>query len=164
MTQFSTSTNNVPGGDTGTLALVASYANYPDAQRAVDYLSDQRFPVERLSIVGDGLKVIEQVTGRLNWGRALTTGLLSGAVTGAIIGLLFGLFSLSGAATFAIFLYGLIFGAIIGAVWSLIGYAFSGGRHDFTSVGGMRADRYNVIAASSVVDDAKRLLARMPSR
>lgn len=164
MTQFPTSMNNIPGGDPGTLALVASYANYQDAQRAVDYLSDQRFPVERLTIVGDGLKVIEQVTGRLNWGRALGTGLLSGAVTGAIIGLLFGLFALSGAATFAIFLYGLIFGAIVGAVWSLIGYAFSGGRRDFTSVGGMRADRYNVMAAPNFVDDAKRLLAGMPSR
>ena len=32
--------------------LVASYRTYAEAQRAVDFLSDQRFPVERLSIVG----------------------------------------------------------------------------------------------------------------
>jgi len=29
---------------------VATYATYPEAQRAVDYLSDQRFSVERVAM------------------------------------------------------------------------------------------------------------------
>lgn len=53
---------------------VASYPTYAEAQRAVDYLSDQKFPVERAAIVAEGLRFVEQVTGRLNWGRALLNG------------------------------------------------------------------------------------------
>ena len=34
------------------------------AQRIVDYLSDHRFSVEQVTIVGAGLNLIEQVTGR----------------------------------------------------------------------------------------------------
>ena len=47
--------------------VVASYESYAEAQAAVDALSDQRFPVERLSIVGSDLRIVEQITGRLNW-------------------------------------------------------------------------------------------------
>ena len=34
--------------------VVASYGNYAEAQRAVDYLSDNSFPVEKVTIVGRG--------------------------------------------------------------------------------------------------------------
>ena len=36
---------------------VATYATYPEAQRAVDYLSDQKFPVERTAIVGEPISI-----------------------------------------------------------------------------------------------------------
>ena len=52
---------------------VASYDTYAEAQRAVDYLSDEKFSVEHVAIVAEGLRFVEQVTGRLNWGRALLT-------------------------------------------------------------------------------------------
>jgi hypothetical protein len=32
--------------------VVASYSSYRDAERAVDFLSDRRFPVQRVAIVG----------------------------------------------------------------------------------------------------------------
>lgn len=144
--------------------VIASFDDYAGAQRAVDYLSDQRFPVERIAIVGEGLKLVEQVTGRLTWGRALGSGLLSGAVIGLLIGLLFGLFALSSAALLSLLLYGLVMGAVFGALWALIGYALTGGRRDFTSVGGMRADRYNVLTDPEVAEEAHRLLARLPAR
>ncbi len=38
---------------------VATYATYAEAQRAVDYLSDQQFPVERVAIVAEGLRFVE---------------------------------------------------------------------------------------------------------
>ena len=40
---------------------VASYDDYAEAERAVDYLSDHGFPVERVAIVGHGLRYVEQV-------------------------------------------------------------------------------------------------------
>ena len=42
---------------------------YPEAERAVDKLSDSDFPVGRVAIVGTGLKLVEQVAGRTTTGR-----------------------------------------------------------------------------------------------
>ena len=38
--------------------LLATYNSYPEAQRAVDYLSDKGFPVQNLAIVGTDLRNI----------------------------------------------------------------------------------------------------------
>ena len=46
---------------------IATYANYSDAERAVDYLSDNGFPVQRVAIVGSDVRPVEQVVGRLNY-------------------------------------------------------------------------------------------------
>lgn len=142
---------------------VATYTVYREAQRAVDYLSDQRFPVERVAIVAEGLRFEEQVTGRLSWGRALLNGALGGASTGLFIGFIFGLFSLITPLVSALTLafYGLIFGAIVGALFGLLFYAFSGGQRDFTSVGNIRAQRYDIVVDSEVASEAERLLAAL---
>ena len=135
---------------------VASYTDYADAQKAVDYLSDNDFPVEHTAIVAEGLKLVEQVTGSLNYGKAILNGLASGATTGIFIGLIFGLFAFAPLLTMV--LYGLIAGAIAGALLGLIGYAMSGGKRDFTSIGGMQAERYNVMVDNDFVDEAERVL------
>jgi FtsH-binding integral membrane protein len=46
-----------------------------------------------------------------------------------------------------------------GAVFGLISHTFPGGRRDFSSVGGMRADSYDVVADEEVAEEASRLLA-----
>jgi hypothetical protein len=58
---------------------VARFDDYETAQRAVDRLSDDGFPVETLDIVGSDLRLVERVTGRLG-------GLAIGAVWGAVFG------------------------------------------------------------------------------
>lgn len=141
---------------------LAAYDTYEEAQRAVDHLSDERFEVRRVAIVGEGMKMVEQVTGRLDWGRALANGAGGGALTGAFIGFLFGLFVLPG--PFALALWGLLLGAVVGAIMGGIGYAMSGGRRDFTSVGRMQADRYLVMVDAEVAEEARRVLARLPAR
>lgn len=140
---------------------IAVYQTYAEAQRAVDYLSDQRFPVERVAIVAEGLNFVEQVTGRLTYGRAILSGVVSGAVTGVLISLIFSLFSLV-PSLLQFLLYGLVAGAIIGAIFSLISYALSGGRRDFSSVSGIQADRYNVQVDAEVANEATQLLNNMP--
>lgn len=151
----------------GTRRPVATYGTYREAQRAVDYLSDQNFPVQRAAIVGEGIRLVEQVTGRLNYGRALLNGALSGASTGLFVALLFGLFGFfgpaAGAAILSLALYGLVFGAILGAVLGLVGYALTGGQRDFTSVSGMQAERFVVMVDGEVADDAARLLSTLPA-
>src|SRR3954462_8613370 len=76
---------------------VGSYDSYERAQAAVDFLSDQKFPVENVTIIGSDLRQVEQVTGRLTMGRAVAAGAAGGAWWGLFVGLLLGLFSTGGA-------------------------------------------------------------------
>lgn len=141
--------------------VLASYDSYAEAQRAVDYLSDQRFPVERISIVAEDLRFVEQVTGRKGYGQAALQGAGSGAVIGLFFGFFLGLFSLIDPLVSALLvaLYGLIFGAILGAIIGLVSHSLSGGQRDFSSIAGMEAGRYNVVADEEVAAEASRLLA-----
>jgi hypothetical protein len=45
--------------------VIASFASYADAERAVDHLTDASFPVEYADIVGRDLRLVERVTGRM---------------------------------------------------------------------------------------------------
>lgn len=45
---------------------VGSYATYAEAQRAVNHLTDEGFPVEDLTIVGVDLMLVERVLGPLS--------------------------------------------------------------------------------------------------
>jgi hypothetical protein len=139
---------------------IASYGNYAEAERAVDFLSDKGFPVERVAIVGTGLRTVEQVAGRLTVGRAAISGAGSGAMIGLLFGLLFGLF-FSGPAFFGVVLYGLVAGAVFGAIFGAISQAAQRGRRDFASVRGMQAERYEVQVEHEFSARAKQLLTEL---
>jgi hypothetical protein len=147
---------------TSSRTTVATYADYRDAERAVDFLSDKGFPVERAAIVGTGLKTVEQIAGRLTTGKAALMGAAQGAMVGLIFGLLFGLF-FEGPAFFGVILYGLILGALFGAAFAAIGQAMQGGRRDFASVRGMQAERYELQVDHEASAQAKQLLAELPA-
>jgi hypothetical protein len=72
---------------------LAVYDDYAAAQKAVDFLSDNKFPVEQCMIVGTDLKRIERITGRLTTGRVALGGLLSGIWLGIFVGLVLSLFA-----------------------------------------------------------------------
>jgi hypothetical protein len=147
--------------DEGTLEPVASFDTYAEAERAVDRLADQRFPVERVQVVGHGLTLIEKVTGRRSFDRAAAEGALSGAVIAGFVGLLFGLLNwfdplISG---LLLGLYGVVFGAAVGALVGLLSQALASGRRDFSSARSLEAGRYDVLADAEVADDARARLA-----
>jgi hypothetical protein len=145
-----------PGGQ----VAVASYSAYPEAEKAVDYLSDHRFPVEHAAIVGRGLSSVEQVTGRMTTWRAAGQSALTGALLGALFGWLFGLFDWINPliASLLLALYGLLFGAVLGALIGFVAHAVTGGRRDFSSVQRMRADSYDVMVETGLATEAQRLL------
>jgi hypothetical protein len=93
---------------------VARFDDYETAQRAVDRLSDDGFPVEKLDIVGSDLRLVERVTGRLTRGRAASVGAVSGLWAGLLIGILLGLFT-SGHSFLAVAATGAAFGVLWGA-------------------------------------------------
>lgn len=153
---------NAPHNDVGgrSRRAVASYPTYSEAERAVDYLADQKFPVEHVSIVARGLKMVEQVTGRRGYLEAALQGLTSGALIGFLIGWLFGVFNWFDPVTsaFWVAIDGLWFGALVGALFGLLLHALSRGRRDFDSVAGLSADRYDVLVDDEVAPEAARLL------
>lgn len=137
---------------------LAYFDQYSEAQRAVDYLSDQKFPVENIMIVGTDLKQVERVTGRMTWGKAAGYGAATGAWFGLLLGLIVGIFAEPGQ-WFTIVLSAILFGLVFGVVWGLIGYAFTGGRRDFTSVTQVVASRYELLVEHKLLADGQRLLA-----
>jgi hypothetical protein len=143
---------------------VGSYGSYEQAQAAVDYLSDQKFAVENVTIIGSDLRQIEQVTGRLTWGRAIAAGAAGGAWWGLFVGLLLGIFSTDGAGWVGSVLSGLLVGLVFGAVFGAFGYSALGGRRDFTSTSRIVAGRYDVMCNPAHAEEARAHLARFSLR
>ena len=139
--------------------VVGSYADYALAQRAVDLLSDNKFPVERTAIIGTDLRLVENVLGRLTTARAAGAGLASGAWFGILIGLLLGIFSNSN--WFAVIFVCLLIGAVWGAVFGAIAHAATGGRRDFASRSSLQAGQYAVTTDPEVADQARSLLVQL---
>ncbi|UYM06154.1 general stress protein [Solicola gregarius] len=142
---------------------LGTYDEYADAQKAVDYLSDQEFPVENCMIVGTDLKQVERVTGRLTYGRAAAAGAASGAWFGLFIGLMVGLFAEDGS-WIGVVLSAALIGIVFGAVFGIVGYAMTGGRRDFTSVTQVVATKYEVLVEHKHLAKAQELLQQMPGR
>jgi hypothetical protein len=140
---------------------VASYPDYPSAQHAVDHLSDDGFPVERVAIVGTGLRMVEQVTGRMTVIRAALSGAATGAWIGLLIGLLLGLFANEG--WWWVIVTAVVLGVIWGTAFGAVAHALTGGRRDFSSVSGLQATSYAIEVDSERADEALRMLDRVPA-
>lgn len=136
------------------------YDTYDEAQKAVDYLSDNEFPVENVLIVGTDLKQLERVTGRLTRGKVAAGGAVSGAWLGAFVGLIFALFAQDDFALVRIVMT-MLFGALFGLVWAMVGYQVTGGSRDFMSISQVVATRYEVLTEHKHVSRARELLAQM---
>lgn len=135
--------------------LLASFDNYPDAQQAVDTLSDRDFPVENVMIVGRDLSLVEVVTGRLTTPRAAA----AGAGTGAWFGLLVGvIISLGTPYLLGPLLWGLVWGAIFGAIFGAVGHLAWRGTRDFSSTRRLEAGRFDVLVSPELVLHASELL------
>jgi hypothetical protein len=142
------------GGET-----VATYKSYEDAERAVDYLSDNGFPVENAQIVGSNLHLVEQVTGRVTTGGAALAGAGSGAWFGLFIGLLVGLFT-TGPEWVGLVLGGLLIGAVWGAIFGFFAQYALRGRRDFSSDRALVAERYDVVVTADA-ERAQTLIAQL---
>ena len=138
------------------------YDDYAAAQQTVDFLADQQFPVENLMIVGTDLKQVERITGRLTTGKIAVAGVASGAWLGLFIGLIFSLFGTESVVVTV--LATVLMGALFGLVWSLIGYAATRGRRDFSAVSAVVATRYEVLVEHRHLARAQELLANRPGQ
>lgn len=140
---------------------IASYSTYAEAERAVDWLADHGFAVERSAIVGTGLRSVEQVAGRMTQGRAAKVGAGQGALIAALFALLFGIF-FDGPDFAKLLLFSLVVGGLFGALWGVVfQYADSGGNRDFVSASRIEAERYDIQVDEEAADEAVRVLGTM---
>ena len=136
--------------------VVASFPTYEAAQKAVSTLIAADIPARDIAIVGQGLRSIERITGRLGYASAARTG----AINGVLLGLLFSAILVLGSPTVPIqaFVGVLFVGVAIGMLMSIIAFAFVRRRRDFASVMQVLADRYEVSVADGSVQRARQVL------
>ena len=141
---------------------VGSYGTYEEAQAAVDFLSDSKFAVANLMIVGTNLKSVERVTGRRTWSSVLIQGAVSGFGTGIVVGLMFYLFMQSENTLLTLILAWLGRGVSFGILSASLSYALSGGRRDFESMRQVVATGYEVLCEHKAAAEARELPAKWP--
>ncbi|GIH16453.1 hypothetical protein Raf01_46250 [Rugosimonospora africana] len=172
MSTFANLANRLPSGpggvpsipanglpNPGPTAQVASFDDYPSAQRSVDFLSDNGFPVQQSSIVGTDLRLVENVLGRLTTGRAALAGAASGAWFGVLIGLLVGIFTVS--SWWQVLVAAIVIATAWGAIFGAIAHAATGGRRDFSSRTSLLASHYAVNVDAAHAEQARQLLTRL---
>ena len=141
---------------------IGTYPTYAKAQEAVDYLSDNEFAVENVSIVGSDLRLVENVTGRLTRGRVISAAAGSGALWGLFIGTFVMIFGVN--VSLVVPIVAAAIGAAVGALSGLLAYAATGGKRDFTSNTGIVATSYELVCQPAVAEEARNLLGRLALR
>ncbi len=143
--------------------VLVSFSEYSQAQAAVDTLSDNKFPVQHVAIVGVDLTLVESVLGRTSWGRAALNGMATFAWFGVLIGLFVSFFGAQDSAPTRLVLLGLLLGAAFGIVFGLVSHALTGGRRDFVSRQALQADRYDVRCDAEFIGQARQILGLAPT-
>ncbi|MCC9195921.1 ECF transporter S component [Arthrobacter sp. zg-Y820] len=146
---------SLPQGET-----VGRYTAYLDAQKAVDYLADSKFPVQMVSIIGNELKSVERVTGSLSYPKVALSSAATGAWFGLFVGLALMLFA--GGESYLSLIPSMALGAAFWLLFGVLAYAMQRGRRDFTSISQVVATSYDVIVAPQAANDARRLLQQLP--
>lgn len=135
---------------------VASFPTYEAAQKAVSSLIAADVPARDIAIVGQGLRSIERITGRLGYAAAAR----SGAVNGLLLGLLFSAILVIGSPSVPIqaFVGVLFVGIAIGMLMSIVAYSFVRRRRDYASVMQVVADHYEITVTDNSVARARQVL------
>lgn len=145
----------LPKGD-----IVSTYDRYEDAMHAVDRLARADFPVSEVSIMGNDIRSVERVTGKLTYGRVALMGALSGAYLGLFLGLLLFLFQPDNEGIAGLFIAAIVIGAGFGMLFGVLSYAMNRNRRDFSSVMQFVATRYDLITSSEHLFEARRILSQ----
>lgn len=140
---------------------IGCYPTYEEAQRAVDYLAGDDFPVADLTIVGVDLMLVERVLGKLSWGKVLMAGAMPGAWFGLLMGLLLSLFSEGQGLVYGPIMFGLAAGAVFGVVLAAANYGMNKGTRSFTTTSQLVAGRYDVLCLPRNAERGRDLLARL---
>jgi O-antigen ligase len=106
-------------------------------------------------VVGCDLRLVEEVTGRLDWRRALVGGLAIGVWIGGFVGLLMAIWTDSTSDGLRVILGSAGYGAIFGAIFALAAYALTRGRHDYVSRSQIVPRKYELLADADYAERAR---------
>lgn len=139
------------GNDLG--ETVASTRDYEVAQKTVSKLIAGDVPARDIAIVGQGVRTVERVTGKLGYAAAAR----SGAINGVLIGLVLSAIMLFGNpdAPISLFLGFILIGVALGMIMSLVTYSIVRRRRDFASMTQMLADHYEVRVQAGALAKAR---------
>lgn len=145
-------------GDSPVGETVASFSDYARAQKTVSTLVSADIPARDIAIVGNGLRSIERVTGRLGWATAARTG----ALNGVLLGIFFAAIIVIGTPDAPIQMFaGVVFvGIAFGMLLSLVSYSVVRRRRDYASVVQVAAEHYEVTVSAKSVHKARQTLGR----
>ncbi|WP_244632494.1 general stress protein [Microbacterium sp. Se63.02b] len=147
---------NRPASGTETGEIVASMRDYESAQKTVSKLIAGEVPARDIAIVGQSVRTVERVTGKLGYAAAAR----SGAINGVLIGLFLSAILVLGNPEVPIQLFvGFVFiGVAVGMILSLVTYAIVRRRRDFASVTQFAADHYEVTVLAASLAKARQVL------
>lgn len=126
---------------------VAWYKSYEDASKAVEHLSANDFPIDKVTIVGSGLHTVEKVIGKLTPGRVALTGATQGLTWGLLMGLMS--FVIMPNVGSLIPLAAVAVGVFAGMVLATATWGFSAKKRLFASRNHVVATRYAVLVTES---------------
>lgn len=149
---------SIPKGD-----VLGTYDTYLEAQGVVDRLAKADFEVAKLSIVGNDLKTVERVTGKLTYGRAALAGAASGAWLGLFFGLVLTIFTTPSPQAFGFVAAATLIGAGFGVIFGIVTYAVNRRRRDFTSTHQVLASNYQIIIDPELTAKAQQTLQSHPA-
>ncbi|MFJ6418318.1 general stress protein [Paeniglutamicibacter sp. NPDC091659] len=141
--------------------LLGRYNSYLDAQKIVDYLADNDFPVSNITIVGNDLKSVERVTAKLSYPKVAAAGAAQGAMFGVFVGLILSIFNPASDA-WAQILSSVGLGIAIWLIVAVVGYSFRRGKRDFASQSQVLATSYDVVVDFSHAHAARALASKLP--
>lgn len=141
--------------------LLGRYDSYLDAQKVVDYLADNDFPVSNITIVGNDLKSVERVTAKLSYPKVAAAGAAQGAMFGVFVGLILSIFNPTSNA-WAQILSSVGLGIAIWMIVGVVSYSFRRGKRDFASQSQVLATSYDVVVDFSHAHAARALASKLP--
>ncbi|WP_404285871.1 general stress protein [Glutamicibacter arilaitensis] len=154
----SISPNGLPRGE-----LLGRYTSYLDAQKLVDYLADNNFPVSAVSIVGNDVRTVERVTAKLSYPKVALSGAAQGGMMGLFVGLLLSLFGGTGTGLYQI-LSAIGLGMAIWMIAGVVSYSMRRGKRDFASSSKFVATSFDVVVDFEHSQTARQLAAQLPMR
>jgi hypothetical protein len=137
--------------------VIASSEWYGDAERAIQSLARHGFPVERVTLVGRGLSLVERVSSAGSRLDAILGSATWSGVAGGGVGLALGALGtpVGGA---GLLLWGLLLGVVIGA---LFGVLTNRDAQDlgYDSLAIIKADRFDIAVDSEYAEEAEALIS-----